>query len=159
MKIYATKVFYILVFLITVAIVFGFFLGVAKTAEAKTKVVWNNAEVSVYGPWEGECITALGGKITYSTKQIAVPYQMIVSKKTWKKNKSRGYRTRHFYYKQKIYFKKGSKKVTATITDCGGFKGYGRYHKGKWIPRLFDLQPAVYKALGVDGTALVKWHY
>lgn len=157
MKIYAEKLFYILVFIITLLVVFAFFLGVAKTAEAKT--TWNRAEVSIYGPWEGETTTALGGKITYSTKQVAVPYQMIVSKKTWKAHKSITYRKKHFYYHQKIYFKKGSRKVTATVTDCGGFLGYGRYSGGKWIPRTFDLQPAVYKALHINGTALVKWHW
>ena len=157
MKIHAEKLFYTIVFLISVIVTFSFFLGVAKTAEANT--IWNQAEVSIYGPWEGETTTALGGKITYSTKQVAVPYQMIVNKKTWKSHKSKSYRKSHFYYRQKIHLKKGKYKVTATVTDCGGFLGYGRYYKGKWIPRTFDLQPAVYKALHINGTALVKWSW
>lgn len=157
MKIYAEKLFYFLVFITTVLTVFAFFLGIAREAEAKT--IWNNAEVSIYGPWEGETTTALGGKITYSTKQVAVPYQQIVSKKTWKRNKSITYRKTHFYYHQKIHFKKGSRRVNATVTDCGGFLGCGRYSSGKWIPRQFDLQPAVYKALNINGTTMLKWHW
>lgn len=157
MKIYAKKLFYFLVFITTILTAYAFFLGIAREAEAK--IIWNNAEVSIYGPWEGETTTALGNTITYSTKQVAVPYQQIVSKKTWKRNKSNTYRKTHFYYRQKIFFKKGSKKVTATVTDCGGFLRYGRYSGGKWIPRQFDLQPAVYRALKVNATSMVKWHW
>ncbi len=108
-------------------------------------------------------VTALGTRITDSTKGVAVPYQQIVSKKSWKRHKSEKWRRTHFYYGERISFKRkvGKKTytVTARVTDCGGFKGCGRYSRGKWIPRQFDMQPAVFKALHISGLGVVKWKY
>lgn len=128
----------------------------ADAAPWVSSVDGKRVEYSTYGPYEGESITATGRKITNSTKYVAVPYQLLVSKKTWKSHKSRSYRVKHFYYHQKLTLKKGICVVTVQVEDCGGFYGYG----GAKRYRLFDLTPAVFNALGVGkGTGVLKWRY
>ena len=121
---------------------------------------WHTSQASCYGPYEGEYTTALGTRITYSTKGVAVPMQKIVSKKKWKAS-SYQYKCNHFYYGERIKFKRGKKTVVAKVVDCGGFYGSGCYYKDAWIPRNFDLQPAVFTALGMNkySTCLVKWKW
>ena len=115
-------------------------------------------QVSCYGPYEGETITATGRTITNGTYYIAVPSQRIVSKSSWEKMSS-SKKQKYFYYHETIYLKKGSTVVKASVEDCGGFGGYGITYNGKWCERLFDLTPAVFNSLGVKSTGLVKWHY
>lgn len=113
-------------------------------------------QYSTYGPYEGENITATGKRITNSTRYVAVPYQRIVSKSTWKSRKSRSYRLTHFYYHEKIKLKVGKRTVVAWVEDCGGFLGFG----GSRYDRMFDITPAVFNALGVGkGTGTLSWTY
>ena len=121
---------------------------------------WHTSQASCYGPYEGECITALGTRITYSTKGISVPMQKIVSKKQWKAG-SYKYKRNHFYYGERIKLKRGKRTVIAKVVDCGSFYSCGCYYKGTWIPRDFDLQPAVFTALGMNkySTSIIKWKW
>ena len=121
---------------------------------------WHTSQASCYGPYEGECITSLGTRITYNTKGAAVPMQKIVSKKQWLAGNSR-YKRSHFYYGERIKFKRGKKTVVAKVMDCGGFYGCGCYYKSTWMLRDFDLQPAVFTALGMNrnSTSIVKWKW
>lgn len=128
---------------------------IAKAKEGQ----WHGyVQVSCYGPYEGETITATSKRITNGTYYIAVPMERIVSYSSWKKMSSNN-KLKHFYYGETIYLKKGSNIVKATVEDCGGFGGCGTTYNGKWCERLFDLTPAVFNALGVNSTGLVKWHY
>ena len=115
-------------------------------------------QVSCYGPYEGETITATGKYITNDTKYIAVPYQRIVSKKTWK-HLSKKNKYKYFYYGQKIRLSRGNKHIIASVQDCGGFLNYGCYYKGKWRQRLFDLTPAVFNKLKIYDIGLVKFQW
>jgi len=129
-------------------------------APAAHAQAWKVAEASVYGPWEYETRDALGNAITYSTKHIAVPIERRVTEKSWK-NGSNVFKATHFYMKQKIKLRRGKRTVTASITDVGGFYSYGRYVNGKWVSRMFDLQPAVFESLGMgrNSTSIVKWKW
>lgn len=140
-------------------------LAAAMTMPATALASWapwvksvdgKKVQYSTYGPYEGENITATGKRITNSTKYIAVPVQMVVSKKTWKSHKSRAYRLTHFYYHEKIKLKVGKRTVVATVEDCGGFLGFG----GSRYERLFDITPAVFNTLRVGkGTGTLSWTY
>lgn len=130
--------------------------ALADWAPWVSKVNGKKVQYSTYGPYEGENITATGKRITNSTKYIAVPMQMVVSKKTWKSHKSRAYRLTHFYYHEKIKLKVGKRTVVATVEDCGGFFGFG----GSRYERLFDITPAVFNTLRVGkGTGILSWTY
>ena len=121
---------------------------------------WHTSQASCYGPYEGEYTTALGTRITYSTKGVAVPMQKIVSKKQWQAGNSQ-YKRSHFYYGERIKLKRSKKTVVAKVVDCGGFYSCGCYYKGAWITRDFDLQPAVFTALDMNkySTCIVKWKW
>ena len=127
-------------------------------AKAKTREWSDYVQASCYGPYEGECTTATGRAITNGTYYIAVPISRITSYSSWKKM-SAANKHKYFYYHEKIYLKKGNNTCTVSVEDCGGFGGYGTTYNGKWCERLFDLTPAVFHALGVNSTGLVKWHY
>jgi len=110
-------------------------------------------EFSTYGPYEGENTTATGKKITNSTKYIAVPMQMIVSKSHWNKLSAKN-KMSHFYYHEKLILKRGAHKVKVLVEDCGGFYGFGTSS----TPRYFDCTPAVFNALGSGkGTGTVRF--
>ena len=140
---------------ILLAILFVFAVPSLSYAQGR-----HTSQASCYGPYEGEYTTALGTRITKKTKNVAVPMQKIVSKKLWQAG-SYKYKRSHFYYGDRIKFKRGKKTVVAKVVDCGGFYGCGCYYKGAWIARDFDLQPAVFTALGMNkySTSIVKWKW
>ena len=128
----------------------------AMPAEASS---WSGFyQTSVYGPYEGETTCATGKRITYSTKYVAVPMERIVSKEKWKRLSAKN-KKQYFYYHEKLTLKHGNYTCVVWVEDCGGFGSYGGYYKGKWRKRMFDLQPAVKKALHVGGTDFVKFKY
>ena len=137
------------------------------TAPAMAKTTYSQwqgkVQASCYGPYEGECVTATGKRITSKTKYIAVPREKIVSKATWKKL-GKASKSRFFYYGERVQLKhkvgKRTYYCTATVEDCGGFGGCGcSTASGTWIPRMFDCTPAVFKALHFSGVATVSWRY
>ena len=128
----------------------------AATWSKKSDVV----QASCYGPYEGETITATGRRITNSTPYIAVPMGNIVSKSRWKKL-SKAEKKRRFYYHQRIKLTNvgNGKSVTCYVEDCGGFAGCGGTYKGKYRQRIFDCTPYVFKKLGFNGLAFVRFQY
>lgn len=131
-------------------------LAPVAMAEAST---WSKVyQASCYGPYEGETITATGKRITSKTRYVAVPRNRIVKKSKWKKL-SKTNKKLYFYYHEKIKLRHGRYKVTAYIEDCGGFGSYGTYRKGKWVKRMFDLTPAVFKDLHIHGVGFVEFKY
>lgn len=133
-------------------------VSVAKAAKKKANSWIGYAQASCYGPYEGEFTTATGKTITNSTYYIAVPIGRVVSRSTWNSMSASGKRT-HFYYHETIYLTRNGHTVKASVEDCGGFGGIGTTYNGKWCDRLFDLTPAVFHALGINGTGIVKWRY
>ena len=126
-----------------------------SSAEAKTKVTWNSpVQCSYYT--ECGARTASGTAVTSKSMGVAVPYNKVVSKKTWKKG-SKAYKRSHFYYGEKLELKHGKRTVKVKVVDCGGFGYCGQYYKGKWAPRLFDLQIAVKKKLKCGSTDIITW--
>ena len=102
-------------------------------AKAKEKVTWNDpVQCSYYTPTGSKC--ANGYSYTWNTKamRVAVPYDKIVSKKTWKKG-SKKFKQTHFYYGEKLELKHSNRTVKVKVVDCGGFGYSGQYYKGKWL--------------------------
>lgn len=130
------------------------FLATPQDAEAKAKITWNSPVQCSYYTEYG--MTASGAKAASKTMGVAVPYNKVVSKKTWKKGSAKFKRT-HFYYGEKLVLKHGKRTATVKVVDCGGFGSYGQTYKGKWAPRLFDLQIAVKKKLKAGDTDIITW--
>ena len=133
-------------------------VSAAKAAKKKADSWVGYAQASCYGPYEGEFTTATGRTITNGTYYVAVPMGRIVSKSTWNSMSASGKKT-HFYYHETVYLIRNGHTVKASVEDCGGFGGIGTTYNGKWCDRLFDLTPAVFHALGINGTGIVKWRY
>ena len=125
----------------------------SENAQAAEK--WNGPVQCSYYTQIG-CKSANGSTVTTKSMAVAVPWNKVVSKKAWKKG-SKAYKRTHFYYGEKIELKHGKCKCIVKVNDCGGFGSYGQYYKGKWRPRLFDLQVAVKKKLRCGSTDIIRW--
>ena len=100
--------------------------------------------------------TANGSTVTTKSMAVAVPWNKVVSKSKWKKGSAK-YKKTHFYYGEKVELKHGKRTCIVKINDCGGFGYSGQYWKGKWRPRLFDLQVAVKKKLKCSDVDIIRW--
>lgn len=123
-----------------------------QDANAATK--WNGPVQCSYYKEHGQ--TASGAYATSKSMGVAVPYDKVVKKKQWKKGSAK-YKRTHFYYGERLELKHGKRTATVKVVDCGGFGYWGCYYKGKWAPRLFDLQVAVKKKLKCNDVDLIKW--
>ena len=143
--------------IIVVAVAFAIIIGLMMfpdDANAATKK-WNDPVQCSYYTMIGSH-TANGSLVTTKTMGVAVPYNKVVSKSKWKKG-SKKYKRTHFYYGEKLELKHGKRTVKVKVVDCGGFGYYGQYKKGKWYPRLFDLQVAVKHKLKCNDVDIIKW--
>lgn len=134
-----------------VVALFACFLS-PSDAQAATK--WNSSVQCSYYTEYGK--TASGVRATSKSMGVAVPINKVVSKKKWKKGSAK-YKRTHFYYGEKLVLKHGKRTVKVKVVDCGGFGSYGIRYKGKWAPRLFDLQIAVKKKLHCKSTDIIQW--
>lgn len=123
--------------------------------EGQAAEKWNGPVQCSYYTQIG-CKTANGNTVTTKSMAVAVPWNKVVSKSKWKKGSAK-YKKTHFYYGEKVELKHGKRTCIVKINDCGGFGYSGQYWKGKWRPRLFDLQVAVKKKLKCGDVDIIKW--